>query len=75
MFIDLLSESCEEGGNTLLGNEDEPTFRGYILPDQPEFLVIFYELFQLRQTHWIKNVSFSMAIFVKCMPRKYCDDC
>ena len=33
MFIDLLSESCEEGGGRgvgsyLLGIEDEPIFRG-----------------------------------------------
>ena len=33
MFIDLLSESCEEGlggggGISPLGNEDEPIFRG-----------------------------------------------
>ena len=47
-----------KGGISLLGNEDESIFRGYILPDQPEFLVIFYKLFQLRQTHWIRNVSF-----------------
>ena len=26
---------------SLLGNEDEPIFRGYVLPDQPEFWVIF----------------------------------
>ena len=49
MFIDLLSASSEEGGISLLGNEDEPIFRGYILPDQPEFLVIFYKLFQLKE--------------------------
>ena len=58
MFIDLLSESCKEGGISLLGNEDEPTFRGYILPDQAEFLVIFYKLFQLRQTHWTRECLF-----------------
>ena len=40
--MDLLSESCEEGGISLLGNEDEPIFRGYVLPDQPEFLVICF---------------------------------
>ena len=45
MFIDLLSESCEEGGNFSIGNEDEPIFRGYVLPDQHEFLVIFYKCF------------------------------
>ena len=28
-------------GISLLGNEDEPIFRGHVLPDQPELLVIF----------------------------------
>ena len=49
MFIDLLSESSKEGGGgggggggiSLLGNEYEPIFRGYVLPDQPEFWIIF----------------------------------
>ena len=58
MFIDLLSESCKEGGISLLRNEDEPVSRGYVLRDQPEFLVIFYKLFQLIQTHWIRNTFF-----------------
>ena len=49
---------AKKGEIPLLGNEDEPIFREYVLPDQPEFLVIFYKLFQLRQTHWIKNASF-----------------
>ena len=40
MFIDLLSESCKKGGISLLGNEEEPIFRGYVLPDQPDFLAI-----------------------------------
>ena len=57
-----------KGGISLLGNEDEPTFRGYVLPDQPEFLVIFYKLFQLRQTRWIRVASFLLAIFGKCTP-------
>ena len=64
------------GGISLLGNEDEPIFRGHVLPDQPELLVIFYKLFQLRQTHWIRN-SFSLlllAIHGKCMLEKYCGD-
>ena len=52
-----------KGGIFLLGNEDEPIFRGYVLPDQPELLVIFYKLFQLRQTHWIRNAYFLLAIF------------
>ena len=63
MFIDFLSESCEEEGISLLGNKDEPIFRGYVLPDQPEFLVIFYKLFQSRQTHWIRNASFTGHIW------------
>ena len=60
MFIDLLSESCEEFflGIFPLGNEDEPIFRGYVLLDQPEFLVIFYKLFQLRQAHRSRNAFF-----------------
>ena len=61
-------------GISLLGNEDEPIFRGYVLSNQPEFLVIFYKLFQLRQSHWIRNASFLLAIFGKCTPRKYCND-
>ena len=73
MFIDLLSESCEEGGISLLGNEDEPIFRGYVRPVQPEFLVIFYELFRLRQTHWVGNAFFLLAIFGKCTPGN-CND-
>ena len=74
MFPDLLSESCEEEGISLLGNEDEPVFRGYVLPDQPEFLVSFQKLFQLRQTHWTGSASFLLEIFGKCTPGKYCDD-
>ena len=50
MFIDLLQESCK-GGISLLGTEDEPIFRAYVLPDQPELLVIFYKLFHLRKTN------------------------
>ena len=30
----------------------------FVRPDQPEFLVVFYKLFQLRQTHRIRNASF-----------------
>ena len=67
------SESCEEGGISLLGNEDEPIFQGYVLPGQPEFLLIIYELFQLRQTHWIRNASL-LAISGKCTPENYCND-
>ena len=62
------------GGISLLDNEDEPIFRGHVLPDQPELLVIFYKLFQLRQTHWIRNPSFLLAINGKCMLGKYCND-
>ena len=57
-----------------MGNKDEPICRGYILPDKPELLVIFCKLFQLRQTYWISNASFLLAIFGKCMPGKYCND-
>ena len=39
------------GGISLLGNEDEPIFRGHVLPDQPELLVIFYKLFHAVKTN------------------------
>ena len=73
------TETCSQnlarkGRISLLGNEDEPIFRGHVLPDQPELLVIFYKLFQLRQTHWIRNPSFLLAIYGKHMLGKYCDD-
>ena len=60
------------GGVSLSGNEDEPILRGYVLLDHPEFLVIFYKLFQLRRNHRIRNASFYQAIFGKCMPGNYC---
>ena len=28
-----------KGGISLLGNENEPIFQGYVLPDQPELLL------------------------------------
>ena len=62
------------GRISLLGHEDEPLFRGYVLPDQPEFLVMFYKLFQLKQTHRIRNASFLLSIFGKCTPGNYCTD-
>ena len=33
-----------------MGDKDRSTFREYVLPDQPEFLDIFYKLLQLRFT-------------------------
>ena len=64
------------GGISLLGNEDEPIFRGHVLPDQPELLVIFYKLFQLRQTHGLEIPSslLLLVIYGKCMLGKYCND-
>ena len=58
MFAELLRNFARKGGVSLLGNEDESIFRGYVFPDKPKFLVIFYELFQLRPTHRISNASF-----------------
>ena len=37
-----------KGGLSLLANKDEPIFRGYILPDQPEFFVIFFKLLSVK---------------------------
>ena len=56
------------GGISLSDNEDqyfENTSFWDVLPDQPEFLVIFHKLFQLRQTHRIRNASVLLAIFGK----------
>ena len=36
---------ARKGGISLLGNEDEPIFRGYVPPDQPEFLLSFTSCF------------------------------
>ena len=62
------------GGISLLGNEDELIFRGHVLTDQPELLVMFYKLFQLTQTDWIRNPCFLLVIYGKCMLGKYCND-
>ena len=52
MFVDFLTEFTEKGGGgggggriPLLDNEDEPIFRVYSLPTQPELLVIFTSYF------------------------------
>ena len=39
-----------------------------------ELLVMFYKLFQLTQTHWIRNPCFLLVIYGKCMLGKYCND-
>ena len=65
---------ASKGVISLLGNKDGPIFRGYVLPDQPEILVILYKLFQLRQTHRIRNSSFYLATFGKCTPGNNCND-
>ena len=57
-----------KGEISLLGKEDEPVFWKYVLPDQPEFLNIFYKLFQLRQTQRIRSASVLLAIVGKCTP-------
>ena len=49
MFMEA-SNLARKGRLYLLGDEDESIFREYVLPDQPEFLVIFYKLLQLRFT-------------------------
>ena len=64
MFIDLFSGSCKEG-------EEFPC---WVNEDQPEFLVIFYKLFEVSQTHRIRNASLLLAIFGKCTLVNYCND-
>ena len=36
---------ARKGGISLLGNDDEPIFRGHVLPDQPEYLLSFTSCF------------------------------
>ena len=73
MFIELLSESCEEGEEFLYCLTEMSQYR-ISRPDQAEFLVIFYKLFQLRQAHRIRNATFLLAIFGKCTPGNCCYD-
>ena len=74
MFTDLLSESCEEGEEFLYWVTKMSQYFEEFLPDQPEFLVIFCKLFQLRQTHRFRSASFLLAIFGKRTPGNYCYD-
>ena len=75
MFIDLLSESCEEG-------EEFPYwvtkislyFKDKFFQISLNFWLSLYKLFQLRQTHRIRNASFLLAIFGKRTPGNYCND-
>ena len=71
MFIDLLSESCEEGGGggiSPLGNEDGPIFRGYLglLPDQPEFLAscLSYKLIGLGMPSYLGSVRQESIVMI-----------
>ena len=64
------------GGSPLFDNEDEPSFLGHVVPDQTEFLVIFYNLLQLD---YLKLIGLGMplsylTIFEKCRPVSYCND-
>ena len=61
-------------GISLFDNEDEPKFRGQVLPDQPEFSVIFYKLFFYKLIG-VGMLLFLLSIFGKCTPGKYCNDC
>ena len=75
MFIDLFSESSEEGrggrGAYSLGSEDEPIYRGcaldfgYLL--QATSVKIHDKLIRC-------GMPLYLAIFEKCVPRNYCND-
>ena len=79
MFGDLFSESCDEGvwggggrgwwrkEDSLLGNKDDPIFRGYVLPDQHEFLLDMTHdckviLEQSLLTGWLANLLASWPL-------------
>ena len=69
MFIDLLAESSEEGGISLLGNEDEPMFRGFFQISLN--FVIFHKLFQRDKLIGLGMPLVLLAIFEKCNPGSY----
>ena len=51
------------GGISLLGNEDELIFRGHVLTDQPELLVVLQTSpvrYSLRVAPSIKDVTFTI---------------
>ena len=74
MFIDLLSESCEERGEFLCWvTKMSQYFEDKFVQISLNFW-FFYEPFQLRQTHRIKNASFLQVISGKCTPGNYCND-
>ena len=59
MFIDLLLKSCEEGQEFLCWvTKMSQYFEDKFVQISLNFLVILCKLFQLRQTHRIRNASF-----------------
>ena len=58
MFIDLLSESCEEGEEFLYSVTKMSQYLEDKFVQISLTFWLLFELFQLRQTHRIKNASF-----------------
>ena len=63
-----------KGGIPLFGNEDEPIFRGYVLPNQPEVWLSFTSCFSYDKVIGLGMPLFLLAIFGKCTPGKHCND-
>ena len=66
MFIDLLSESCEEGEKFSVGvTKMSQYFEDKFFQFRLNFWVIFYKLFQLRSTGSISSGSFQICLSPK----------
>ena len=75
MFTDLLSESCEEVEEFIYWmTKKSQYFEDKFVQTSLNFWLSFFKLFQLRQTHRIKNASFLLVIFGKCTSGNYCND-
>ena len=80
MLIALLSESSEEGEEFLCWvTKMSQYFEDKFVQISMNFWLSFTSYFSktnyfIRQTHRIRNASFSLAIFGKCAPGNYCND-
>ena len=75
MFIDLLSESCEEGEEFLYWvTKMSQYFEDKLVQISLNFWLFLQAISQSRQRHRIRNASFLLVIFGKCTPGYYCDD-
>ena len=68
MFIELLSESCEEGEEFLCWATKMSQYF------ENKFVQISLNFSVKTNSYRIRNASFLLAIFGKCTPGNYCND-